>query len=237
MQNFKRGFAFWFEGWRYILHRPTLLFTALVPLILSLLFMVPILWVLLNGIPQWSHNVVRNLVGETSDFWQNVIFYPVFLTSTVALLIGGLFLLYIFHSILAIPFYSRLAERVLRAEGKIPPHVTSTVAMLRVAALKSMILLPTGLVLFFCSFVPGLNFIALAGTLLIMSIDVMDYCFEAAGLGLSSRLKYMKSHKGQWIGMAAGLAVTMMIPALTLAVIPGAVVGAALIFEDEPWTT
>lgn len=236
MQQFKLGFTFWFNGWRYILRRPALLMTALVPLLLSVLFMVPAVWVLLTGLPEWAHNLVRGLVGDNSDFLQNIIFYPVVISSVLALLIGGLFLLYVLHSILAIPFYAKISERVLRSEGKIPPHPISAFVMFKTGLLKTLILLPTGLVLFFCSFVPGLNVVALMGTLLIMSIDMMDYSFEAAGFGLRTRMRYLRSHVGQWLGMATGLAVTLLLPSFTLLVIPGAVVGAALIFEDEPWT-
>jgi uncharacterized protein involved in cysteine biosynthesis len=85
--------------------------------------------------------------------------------------------------------------------------------------------------LFVFSFVPGINVLAFVLTLMMLSFDCMDYTFDAMGLGLRDRLLYLTARWQQWAGMATSLALTLLVPGLTLLMVPGAVVGAAVIFK------
>lgn len=235
--EFTQGLLFWVHGWLYNFRRPKQLFLCLVPVFLSILFVIPLLWILFGHLPDWSRELVGASLGWASPFWQDLIFYPLLVSAGLALLVGALFGFYFLHSLLAIPFYSVLADRVLVSLGKKPEKSVSFLRMLRAGLLKTCILLPTGLALFICSFIPGLNLVAVVGTMLVLAFDVMDYSFESSGFGFRQRLKYLLHHRAQWLGMAAGLALTLLIPALTLFVLPGAVTGAALILKvnhDEP---
>jgi uncharacterized protein involved in cysteine biosynthesis len=105
--------------------------------------------------------------------------------------------------------------------------------MLRVSLLKSLALLPLGFCLFVFSFLPVLNLISLAGAMMVLAFDCMDYSLEALGLGFRRRIRYMRRHLAQWLGMWGGLAWTLIVPGLTLLIIPGAIVGAAMVVKSE----
>lgn len=229
--GFASGVGFWIRGWGYNLRHPKLLLLCLVPFFLSLLFIVPLLWILFAELPDWSREMVGLFMGWSSQFWREMVYYPLMLSAGLAIFVGSFFCFYILHSLLAIPFYTVLADRAMASLGKKPRLSASFLRMLGVGLVKTCILVPTGVGLFVCSFLPGLNLLAIAGAMLILAFDVMDYSFESAGFGFRQRVRYLLHHRAQWLGMAAGLALTLPIPALTLLVIPGAVTGGALILK------
>jgi CysZ protein len=102
-----------------------------------------------------------------------------------------------------------------------------------VSLLKTLLLLAVGFILFVFSFLPVLNFFAVGGALMILALDCMDYSLEALGYGFRQRMAYFVKNPAQWLGMSLGLGLTLLVPGLTLLVIPGAVTGAALIVKDE----
>jgi CysZ protein len=230
-EEFTEGLCFWFRGWLHNFRQPNLLFLCLVPLFLTCLVTVPLLWILFSYLPVWSRDLAGFLLGWSSQFWRDVIFYPLVLSAGLAVLAGLFFCFYLLHALLAIPFYSLLADRVIDSLGKKPVKSASFLRMLRAGIFKTVLLLSAGLAFFLCSFIPGLNLAAIVGATLILAFDVMDYSFESAGFGFRQRLKYFLSHRAQWLGMATGLALTLPIPALTLFVLPGAITGAALILK------
>ncbi len=68
---------------------------------------------------------------------------------------------------------------------------------------------------------------------MVLAFDSLDYSFEALGMGFRERLRYLIKEWSQWFGMATSLALTLLMPGLTLLIIPGAVVGAALILKEQ----
>ena len=154
-----------------------------------------------------------------------------FLLAFVALI----YLSYLVHVILCGPFYSLLADRALHDLGKsVKGRFRVTVHAMVASVAKAAIFFVIGVGIFVFSFVPLVNVVGLMMALLILAFDTMDYSFEAMGMGFRARLRYFLRHFPQWLGMAASLALTLMVPGLTLLILPGAVVGAAMIFETDP---
>lgn len=143
-----------------------------------------------------------------------------------------LYIVYALHAIVAQPFYSLLAERTLKLQGRVTASNLGFWSMLRVSVIKGCVFLTLGVVLLLVSFIPVVNVIAVCGTLLLFAYDCFDYAFEAQRLGFRDRIRYVMKNKSQWTGMSSGLALTLLLPGLTLLVIPGAVVGAALILKE-----
>jgi uncharacterized protein involved in cysteine biosynthesis len=98
---------------------------------------------------------------------------------------------------------------------------------------KAALFLTVGAVVVLFSFVPVVNVAGFALALLILAFDTMDYSFEAMNMSLTQRVRYFGAHFWQWLGMAVSLALTLIIPGLTLLILPGAVVGAAMILEKN----
>jgi CysZ protein len=98
--------------------------------------------------------------------------------------------------------------------------------------LKGAVFAVCGVFLFVLSFIPVINLLAVAAAMFLLAFDCMDYALEARRLKFRQRLRYVFRNKAQWAGMATGLALTLLLPGLTLLVIPGAVTGAALNLKE-----
>ena len=233
--DFSRGVLFWALGWRHIFASRHLLTLAVVPLLIATAgagFLLVALW---NHLPLWLGDLVLRWIGEGQGFWHDLLYYPLLISAGLLTFVMSIYTIYILQSLIAIPFYSLLAERTLESMQKRPKGGGwgRALAMLKSGAVKSIALLLLGPLLFVLSFVPVLNLLAVSAAMLLLAFDSMDYSFETLGWGLRQRLRYLRREWVQWSGMAAGLALTLLLPGLTLLVIPGAVVGAAMLVKAE----
>lgn len=166
--------------------------------------------------------------------WSGFVYYPMWLTFFLLTFIVLVYLAYLIHIILCGPFYSLLAERALHDLGKRNKNKFSFSLHVIVASIaKAALFFTVGIMIVLFSFIPLINFVGVAIALLILAFDTMDYSFEAMGMNLRQRLSYFRRHIPQWLGMAISLALTLFVPGLTLLILPGAVVGAAMILDDQ----
>ena len=71
------------------------------------------------------------------------------------------------------------------------------------------------------------NIAATFSVFLIMSFDCMDYSFEVMGLSLRQRIQFVRQNGVSYFGHGSFLAVTSLIPGLTILLLPYGVLGAA----------
>ncbi|MGE0527174.1 MAG: EI24 domain-containing protein [Bdellovibrionales bacterium] len=238
--DFRGGLAFYWRGWQYIATHRSLMALALFPFFLSLASVALFFWLLWSYLPLWIQSLISGVLGLASGFWYDLLYYPMIIGGGVLAFVALLYVTYVLHTLIAVPFYSALAERTRIQLGKkenislgFGRWLAMTARMMWVSVVKALLLLGAGLILFLCSFIPVLNILAALGALLILAFDCMDYTFEVHGMDLRARLDYLFRERAQWAGMAAGLGLTLLIPGLTLLAIPGAVVGGALIMKNE----
>ncbi len=233
-KDFVQGLNVWLIGWRTLFSTKSLLVVAIIPYMISLVSAVASIWCAWVYYPLILATLTPAWVDGLTGVWRTLIYYPMAFIGGFVALMASLYIVYVLHALVAIPFYSALAERTLKLLGKSRGGLSPfNLHMLRVGLVKSVIFLFLGVIIFAFSFVPVLNIITLAGTLSLLAFDCMDYSLEARGLGFRQRLNYALTNKAQWAGMAVALALTLLIPGLTLLVIPGAVVGAAVILKDK----
>jgi CysZ protein len=232
MTDFKDGLLAWFNGWKYIFRHRRLMAVAAIPFLISLAAAVAAVWLISSYYPVMMNALVMSWLGGIQSVWVALLIKPLIWLGGIVVILVILYAVYVLHAIVAQPFYSVLADQTLKLAGKSVAHNMSLGAVLRSSGLKGLIFLFVGLLLFVCSVIPGLNLAAIAGTLLLVAFDCLDYSLESRGLKLRRRFAYVAGNKAQWAGIAAGLALTLLLPGLTLLVIPGAVVGAALILKD-----
>jgi CysZ protein len=235
--EFRDGFLFWWKGWGFLLSHRKLLVVALVPLMIASGAAWSLAWVLWTYLPQWAHALV-DWMGLGS--WHDWLYYPFLIGGAVLVFFSSLYAIYVMQAFVALPFNSYLAEKTLYQQGKKAEEskvwrewTAHTCKMLMVSLIKSLLLLAVGIILFIFSFIPVLNIAALCGALMILSMDCMDYSLESMGYGLRQRFSYFVRHWGQWAGMSTALGLTMLVPGLTFLIIPGAVVGAAMILVPQ----
>lgn len=239
MKDFIQGLNAWLIGWKTILTKRQLMVVAMIPFMITFLAAVASTWLIWVYYPIVFAAMTAGLATLMPQMVFDVLYYPMLWAVGLVIVVGILYVVYVLHAVFAMPFYSLLAERTLQLHGKGPENFTSwrqwsrhMVTMLRVSAVKGFILACLGVILFIASFIPVVNIVAVTVTLLLLAFDCMDYSLEAKRMRLRQRIRYVFQHKAQWAGMAVGLALTLLLPGLTLLVIPGAVCGAALILKD-----
>lgn len=223
---------------------------AIVPFILTILVFVV---GLATGLPfitglvaPFTENIVSfvaSLFGmkPSSDFAVALSWLlPVLIWPSLALAL--LYVLILLTRVVAAPFYSMLAERVLieRAglEGgkfQLIPWARLTFRMTGVSVIKAFLFSIVALVLTVLSFIPGVGVITGFGFVLLIAYDISDYALEARQLGLSDRLAFFRRHFFAFLGLGLGLSLVFLIPGLNFFLLPASVVGAAdLVRKLEP---
>jgi CysZ protein len=141
---------------------------------------------------------------------------------------------FLLSTIIASPFNSILAEKTLAYKNShlekpinFSRWLKITLRQLSISLVRALIFAFIGLIIFVFSFVPLLNFLAAFAAFLIVAFDCIDYGMEVKLMGLKSRLAYFRQHFSVFSGMAMMLGLTLMVPGLTLILLPCAVVGAA----------
>lgn len=230
-QQFLKGFFYWWRGWGQLRRSRALGFYAVLPFLLSVVFFAGVFWVTVRHLSSWTSHTLE-LFLPSANFWADILHYPLWLTLFLISFLALIYLSYLFHVLLCGPFYSLLAERALKDLGKRDASKFGfSTRMILTSVIKAALFFSIGLSLVLFSFVPIINVIGLIFVLMILAFDTMDYSFEAMGMNFRQRLSYFGRRMPLWLGMASSLALTLAVPGLTLLILPGAVVGAAMIAD------
>ena len=225
------GLLVWISGWKYIFRHRSLMAVAAIPFLISAAAAGASIWFITIYYPLLMNSLVMSWLSGIESTWLALLIKPLIWIGGFVVTLVILYAVYVMHAIVAQPFYSVLAEKTLKLSGIAVLQGLSLSAMLKTSVIKGVIFLCVGVLLFVCSFIPGLNVVAIGGTLMLVAFDCLDYALEAQGFPLRRRFAYARANKAQWFGIAAGLGLTLLLPGLTLLVIPGAVVGSALILN------
>ena len=109
--------------------------------------------------------------------------------------------------------------------------VPLTLRMLIVSLLKSAVFVVAGGILFLLSLIPFVNLIATLGFVHMLSFDVSDYSFEAMEWPLKKRFRHFRQNINLYSGLAIGLGGAMVIPGMSIVIMPAAIVGAGLVLQ------
>lgn len=151
-------------------------------------------------------------------------------------LILWLLVVYLVASILSLPFYSQMSEHVIRALGVAPKGrggFGAMVHMLKVGLIKSLVFFFLAMVLTVVAFVPGFNLLALIATMVIVAADSLDYTFEALRFSFCDRKRHWREHLPFLFGVAIILALTSLVPGLTLLLQPFFILGCLDYFVEQ----
>lgn len=220
------------KGVRQSFRDPLIMLFCLLPIMCAVVFL------------YFGFSFFYSLVGEfirdwTINNWSFDFFGGAVLLAISKFIIGFfsgivlLFLIYIMLQIVYIPFYSLIAERILKKHGieqkfgGFSGWVVITLRMLRVALLKTIIFLIIGLVCFLLSFFPILAFLPLFFGYFAIAYDSFDYPLEILELGLSERFNFMRNDFFMISGHMTVLGLLSFVPGLVFLTLPFAVAGAS----------
>lgn len=229
-----RGMKVVFQGTKDIFSIPGLLAWAIIPFIIDLLILIFGFHWGKGQIPGWRDKVMGLVFSDPSG-WIYTLLSPVlsllFWMAFIGVLLYGTFLL---ATIVASPFNAIIAEKTLSHYGFLQNSpfnwaqwVTVSLRMFLISLIRVIVFAIIGVVLFILSFIPLLNLLASFVTFLIIAFDCMDYSFEVKQMSLSQRFKYFKNHLPEFCGMATMLGFSLLVPGLTLLLLPSSVAGSA----------
>ncbi len=230
-RQFIVGFHFFKLGLREMQLNPKLKYLAIIPMILDfLIFVLGFIWGT-NNLGILATEALLFLLPASVESWTSWLIYPALFLFWIAFMVLLIYFIYILGLLLAAPFMGFMAEHILRARGL--KADVSILSMMKVAIYKVILFSLVGIALFICSFIPGLNIVSSFGAFLILAFDSMDYSFEAHGLKLSERIRFFRKHLPTFLGMASALGLTLLVPGLTLLILPFAVSGAAVLYREH----
>ncbi len=234
------GIAHLLEGAKLIASEKSIRKWAIVPFMIDILLVISGIGFGLASISGWVTSALA-FVGLTGGgFFASLLFYLFSAVLWVGYLIVVIYGTFLVATVVAAPFNSLLAERTLMHLGVIEEKpfrlgawISTSLKLLMIGLIKSMIFAFVGIFIFIASFIPILNIASSYVALLIMSFDSMDYSFEVREFGLRKRFHYFQSRFPEFTGMAGSLALTIVVPGLTLLVLPCSVVGAAIVMKNQ----
>jgi uncharacterized protein involved in cysteine biosynthesis len=232
--GFVAGFFAPLTGFRRLLVDSQLRALAIIPLLISLIFgsflTIAGIWGISTSIGPASLELATVLGFDIAGYVPVII---LILLWPLALLILGVGV-YISVRLFAAPFYSYLAEKALVKLGvrhdkpfRLQAWIWISVRMLLVSLAKSLFFCFASIILFVFSLIPFLNIVAAIGFMHMIAFDISDYSFEAMEWPLARRLRHVRSHFATYSGFAFGIGLLMIIPGLSLVLLPAAVVGAS----------
>ncbi len=232
LYRYSRGMAFVFQGIKAIFGIPGLLVWAVIPFVIDGLILIFGFSVGREKVSAWKTQALERIFSDSSG-WAYALLSPLlgffFWVVFVGLLLYATFLL---STVIAAPFNAIMAEKTLVHYGLLKSSssygsawLTNSLRMFMVSMVRSFVFALIGIILFVFSFIPLVNVLAVFGLTLIMAFDSMDYSFEAQQMGLAQRFKYFRNHLPEFSGMATMLSLSLLVPGLTLLLLPAAVVG------------
>lgn len=223
MTRFKEGATLPQRGLRLLKAHPRLWLWLIVPWLIDLAVLL-VGWV--QGLIFIQTSTAAMITSWLGGGWLfTALYYPAVLIFGLAFLIFWVVVVVSVAAVVAAPFTSILVEKALKRQG-----VTTSAFrwhMLKTTLVKAVIFACAGVIFFVVSFVPGVNLAAGYASMCIFAADCFDYSFEALGFNWSRRWREMKYFGVEIAGLGASLALTSVIPGLTVFAMPVAALGAS----------
>lgn len=240
--GFGQGFLSPIRGLELIASNRRVRRLAIVPFALTFLVFIAGVFLglpfIVHLIPFIAQNGVNAIGFATGSFGFIAMYWLVTVLAWPVAAFALLFVLFLISRLLATPFYSLLAERVL-IERKLKPDdpfalsvwLRTLVPLMIVAIVKTVLFLIVGAMLFVLSFIPGLGAVTAFGFLLMAAFDVVDLSMEAMQMSLGERLKLFASEIPAFSGLAAAMGLVFLLPGLNFFLFPAAVAGGSEIIR------
>lgn len=237
MKDFVKGFFFLFQGLQELKQYKTARKWFYFPLLIDVLLFISFIGYGIGNIYQWVSSALSFI--PTGSWWFDIVYYPLYLVAWLAFVAIGLYLVFILSAVIAAPFNALVAEELLEKYGLIKldrydfkGKLRLTLRMFKISLIKAIVFALIAILVLIMAFIPGLNLLAGFLAFLIIAFDCFDYSFEVMGMGFGERIEFFRNHLITFAGMAVSLMLTLIIPGLTLLVLPLGVVGAAALFRD-----
>jgi len=234
IQDLKLGFTFIFRGIKLLFTIPGALKWAVVPFVINIILISTSLTYVLTSLDDQINPLIQSMLGDPTGILFTIISKVVIFLAGLVSIVLVFYIGFLISTVIASPFNSILAEKTLdylNSSGVKPINFSNwvkiTIRQLSVSILRALVFAFIGIFIFVFSFIPLLNILGAFGAFLIVAFDCFDYSMEIKMMNLKKRLTYFRTNFTVFAGMALILVLTLMVPGLTLLLLPCAVVGAA----------
>ncbi|MCB0356629.1 MAG: hypothetical protein KDD40_06460, partial [Bdellovibrionales bacterium] len=117
VNKFSSGFKFIFKGFEAIKSDKTLWKWALIPLVLDLILLIYVLASAFAAIGATVNWGLSFIFTSTTGFFYNLLYYPLYILFFISVGAIAIYSVYLIGSIIASPFNSMIAEKVLINRG------------------------------------------------------------------------------------------------------------------------
>lgn len=222
-----------------MLPQPELRWFVLFPLVINILVFGTLIYFAWQQFGLWVDQLVAWLPGWLS--FLEILIWPLLFIAMLGIVY---FTFTIIGNLIAAPFNGLLAEKVqnLRSDEALPDYELKDWLTLLPRTVgrelrKLAYYLPKAILLLIISFIPVINlvspFLWFAFNSWMMSIQYCDFAADNRGVSFNDMLERLKTERpGTW-GFGATVALVVLVPFMNLLVMPAAVVGATLMWEEK----
>lgn len=238
LTDFKSGFFYAFYGLRFLFKHASLLRLAFIPWIInSCLFFAAVI-----ALYHYFGALLTMMVAKPEAWYWLIPYYLFSTLLCLLILILITFFVCLLGNLIAAPFHEWIAEKTKKLlYGEIPgepfsfkqlfgdiKRILSTQfkKVLLILTLEVMALLFL-LIPFFGPLISGLL------TLFLLSFQFLDFPFGVERLPFSALKAVIFHHPLACLGFGTGISLMLMIPVVSLLVLPGGVVGASLLYYER----
>ncbi|WOG26382.1 sulfate transporter CysZ [Endozoicomonas sp. 8E] len=232
------GPGYFFKGISY-LPDPAIRLFVLIPLTVNILVFGFLIYF---GLQQMGV-LMEQLLNWLPD-WLSFLEFLLWPLLFLAMLGVVFFTFTIVGNFIAAPFNGLLAEKVQNLHGKtdLPEYELKDWLTLLPRAIgrevrKLIYYLPKAVVLLILSFIPVVNLVTPVLWFLfnswMMSIQYCDYAADNRGVSFNDMLERLKQDRNYVWGFGTAVTLFMLIPFINLLIMPAAVVGSTLLWEDR----
>ncbi|WP_257280502.1 MULTISPECIES: sulfate transporter CysZ [unclassified Endozoicomonas] len=232
------GLGYFFKGISY-LPDPAIRWYVLIPLTVNILVFSFLIYL---GLEQMS--VLMESLLNWLPSWLSFLEFLLWPLLFLAMLGVVFFTFTIVGNFIASPFNGLLAEKVQNLHGKsdLPEYELKDWLTLLPRAIgreirKLIYYLPKAVILLILSFIPVVNLITPVLWFMfnswMMSIQYCDYAADNRGVSFNDMLDRLKQDRNYVWGFGATVTLVMLIPFINLLIMPAAVVGSTMLWEDR----
>ena len=232
------GPGYFLKGLNYLTN-PAVRWFVLLPLLINIVVFGSLMTYAWQQMDAWIGGMIGWLPG-----WLSFLEYLLWPILFFAMLGVVFFTFTIVGNLIAAPFNGLLAEKVQKLHGgsDLPEYELKDWLILVPRTVgreltKLLYYLPRAIVLLIVSFIPVVNlaspFLWFGFNSWMMSIQYCDYAADNRGVSFKQMLFKLKSQKGKAWGFGATVTLVLLIPFINLLIMPAAVIGSTLLWEDR----
>ncbi len=240
--KFRMGFTTLFRGFKEIFSDLKIFLYTLIPVLISAVVVFVLFkygWELSS---QWAERIITDYIPSyllKASWVSKTIYWIINVVFKFMVILVLTYFSFIFIQLVSIPFYSLICERILFKRGVFPDRpfristwIRVTIRMFVVSIIRMCIFLVIWVLVFIVSLIPGLQFISIFYSALMVGMDSLDYTVEIYEMSLGRRIGLYVENFAYFSAVGLVLLPFLLVPGLILLLLPVTVVGMSVQFAE-----